>query len=127
MPLSGQLNQLGAQFLRATRTAAAYKLYELAGQSVPKPGLIRVADGGMRIDVEVWRLGPEAFGRFVAAIPAPLGIGTVELDDGTPAKGFLVETAGLDGASDISSFGGWRHFVTRGKDMADQSEAGNAS
>ncbi|MEI9419343.1 allophanate hydrolase-related protein, partial [Mesorhizobium sp. Cs1321R2N1] len=109
-----QLNQLGAQFLRATRTAAAYKLYALAGQSVPKPGLIRVADGGMRIDVEVWRLGPEAFGRFVAAIPAPLGIGTVELDDGTPAKGFLVESAGLDGAFDISSFGGWRRFVARG-------------
>ncbi|UCI21293.1 allophanate hydrolase [Mesorhizobium sp. B2-1-8] len=122
MPLNGQLNQLGAQFLRATRTAAAYKLYALAGQSVPKPGLIRVADGGMRIDVEVWRLGPEAFGRFVAAIPAPLGIGTVELDDGTPAKGFLVESAGLDGASDISSFGGWRRFVARSKDMADQSE-----
>lgn len=122
MPLNGQLNQLGAQFLRATRTAAAYKLYALAGQLVPKPGLIRVANGGMQIDVEVWRLGPEAFGRFVAAIPAPLGIGTIELDDGTPAKGFLVETAGLVGASDISSFGGWRRFVARGKDMADQSE-----
>ncbi|RWC63311.1 allophanate hydrolase [Mesorhizobium sp.] len=122
MPLNGQLNQLGAQFLRATRTAAAYKLYALAGQLVPKPGLIRVADGGMRIDVEVWRLGPEAFGRFVAAVPPPLGIGTIELDDGTPAKGFLVETAGLVGASDISSFGGWRRFVARGKDMADQSE-----
>ncbi|MFD2054188.1 allophanate hydrolase [Mesorhizobium calcicola] len=122
MPLSGQLNQLGAQFLRATRTAAAYKLYALADQSVPKPGLIRVADGGVRIDVEVWRLEPEAFGRFVAAIPAPLGIGTVELDDGTPAKGFLVETAGLDGACDISSFGGWRRFVARAKDMTDQSD-----
>ncbi|WP_214472143.1 allophanate hydrolase [Mesorhizobium sp. dw_380] len=122
MPLNGQLNQLGAHFLRATRTTAAYRLYALAGQSVPKPGLIRVADGGMRIDVEVWRLGPEAFGRFVAAIPAPLGIGTIELDDGTPAKGFLVETAGLDGASDISAFGGWRRFIARGKDTADQSE-----
>ncbi|RNJ44981.1 allophanate hydrolase [Mesorhizobium erdmanii] len=120
MPLNGQLNQLGAQFLRATKTAAAYRLYALAGQSVPKPGLIRVADGGTRIDVEIWRLEPEAFGRFVAAIPAPLGIGTVELDDGTPAKGFLVETAGLDGASDISSLGGWRRFVARNRDMADQ-------
>ena len=41
MPLNGQLSQLGAQFLRATSTAADYKLYALAGQSVPKPGLIR--------------------------------------------------------------------------------------
>ncbi|ESY68572.1 MULTISPECIES: allophanate hydrolase [Mesorhizobium] len=122
MPLNGQLNQLGAQFGRATRTAAAYKLYALAGQLVPKPGLIRVADGGMRIDVEVWRLDAAAFGRFVAAIPPPLGIGTIELDDGTLAKGFLAETAGLSAATDISAYGGWRRFVARGKDMADQSE-----
>ncbi|MER9947054.1 MULTISPECIES: allophanate hydrolase [unclassified Mesorhizobium] len=113
MPLNGQLNQLCAQFLRATRTAAAYKLYALAGQSVPKPGLIRVADGGTPIDVEVWRLGPEAFGRFVAAIPAPLGVGTIELEDGSAAKGFLVETAGLADASDISAYGGWRNFTNR--------------
>ncbi|ESY77401.1 amidase [Mesorhizobium sp. LNHC221B00] len=120
MPLNGQLNQLGAQFGRATRTAAAYKLYALAGQSVPKPGLIRVADGGMRIDVEVWRLDAAAFGRFVAAIPPPLGIGTIELDDGTLAKGFLAETAGLSAATDISVYGGWRRFVAHG--MADQNE-----
>ena len=74
------------------KTAAAYRLYALAGQKVPKPGLLRVDDGeGSGIDVEVWRLSPQAFGRFVAAIPAPLGIGTIELEDGTAPKGFLVE------------------------------------
>ncbi|RFB79772.1 allophanate hydrolase [Methylovirgula sp. 4M-Z18] len=122
MPLNGQLSELGAQFLRATRTAPVYKLYALAGQFVPKPGLIRVADGGMRIDVEIWRLEPEAFGRFVAAIPAPLGIGTVELDDGTSAKGFLVEPVGLVSATDISSFGGWRGFFGHGKDISNRGD-----
>ncbi|PZV34205.1 allophanate hydrolase [Mesorhizobium kowhaii] len=111
MPLNGQLRDLGAQFSRTTRTAPAYRLYALAGQSVPKPGLVRVARDGMRIDVEVWRLDPGAFGRFVAAIPAPLGIGTIELDDGTTAKGFVAETAGLSAAIDISAHGGWRSFV----------------
>ncbi|SDA93941.1 allophanate hydrolase [Mesorhizobium qingshengii] len=111
MPLNGQLSQLGALFSRAARTSAAYRLYALAGQSVPKPGLIRVAEGGEAVEVEVWRLAADAFGRFVAAIPPPLGIGTIELEDGSSAKGFLVETAGLSGASDISSFGGWRRFV----------------
>ncbi|TIP58616.1 MAG: allophanate hydrolase, partial [Mesorhizobium sp.] len=96
MPLNGQLCALGARLSRSARTVASYQLYALAGQSVPKPGLVRVADGnGKSIDVEVWRLSPDAFGRFVAAIPPPLGIGTIELDDGTSAKGFLVETAGL--------------------------------
>ena len=63
------------------------------------------------IDVEVWRLDPDAFGRFVAAIPPPLGIGTVLLEDGTAPKGFLVEAAGLDDATDISRLGGWRNFI----------------
>ncbi|MBZ9862583.1 allophanate hydrolase [Mesorhizobium sp. CA12] len=112
MPLNGQLKQAGARFCRAMRTASSYKLYQLAGQATPKPGLVRVESGGTAIDVEVWRLPAEAFGRFVAAIPPPLGIGNIELDDGSSAKGFLVESVGLLGASDISSFGGWRRFLS---------------
>jgi len=116
MPLNGQLKELDAQFSRAVKTAPAYKLYALAGQSVPKPGLVRVANDGMAIDVEVWRLATDAFGRFVAAIPSPLGIGTIDLADGTSAKGFLVETAGLAAATDISAYGGWRSFVTSARE-----------
>lgn len=115
MPLNSQLKNLDALFCRSAKTSAAYKLYALAGQSVPKPGLVRVENGGgTNIDVEVWRLDPAAFGRFVAAIPSPLGIGTIELDDGSSAKGFLAELAGLTTATDISSYGGWRNFVTAG-------------
>ncbi|MEQ1955900.1 allophanate hydrolase [Mesorhizobium sp. CN2-181] len=112
MPLNFQLQELGADFRRAARTAAAYRLYALAGQAVPKPGLARAEEGdGVSIDVEIWSLQPAAFGRFVASIPAPLGIGTLELNDGSTCKGFLAESAGLDGATDISGFGGWRRYV----------------
>ena len=112
MPLNGELRSLGAQFSRATKTMPAYRLFALAGQAVPKPGLVRVTNGGgARIEVEVWRLSPDAFGRFVARIPAPLGIGTILLEDGTAPKGFLVEAAGLREATDISHLGGWRHFL----------------
>ncbi|MEI8699207.1 MAG: allophanate hydrolase [Mesorhizobium sp.] len=114
MPLNGQLCALGGRMSRIAKTVASYQLYALAGQSVPKPGLVRVADGnGAAIDVEVWLLSADAFGRFVAAIPPPLGIGTIELDDGTSAKGFLVETAGLSRAIDISAYGGWRSFIAK--------------
>lgn len=118
MPLNDQLRELDARFCRSAKTSAAYKLYALAGQSVPKPGLVRVENGGgVSIEVEVWRLGPEAFGRFVAAIPSPLGIGTIELDDGTSAKGFLAEPAGLTAATDISAFGGWRNYMISGANL----------
>ncbi|MES0029216.1 allophanate hydrolase [Mesorhizobium sp. M0040] len=112
MALNGQLQQLGAIFARAARTAPLYRLYALAGQSVSRPGLERSCNGkGTAIEVEVWRLSPQAFGRFVAAIPPPLGIGTLLLDDGTSPKGFLVESAGLTDAKEISHFGGWRNFM----------------
>ncbi|RWE01612.1 MAG: allophanate hydrolase, partial [Mesorhizobium sp.] len=71
----------------------------------------RVGNDGTAIEIEVWRLCADAFGRFVAAIPPPLGIGTIELDDGTSAKGFLAESAGLSAATDISAYGGWRSFI----------------
>ena len=111
MPLNSELRKLGARFCRAVKTAPAYRLYALAGQATPKPGLVRSADGrGSSIEVEVWSLPPDGFGRFVAAIPPPLGIGTVALADRTTPKGFLVETAGLKGAVDISQLGSWRAY-----------------
>jgi allophanate hydrolase len=119
MPLNGQLKELGARFNRAVRTTPDYRLYALAGQAVPKPGMIRAETAqASAIEVEVWDMSADAFGRFVAAIPSPLGIGTVSLEDGTSVKGFLVEPAGLAGAAEISSFGGWRRYVESVKSVA---------
>jgi allophanate hydrolase len=111
MPLNRELLDGGASFRRAARTAAGYRLYALAGQTPAKPGLVRDAAGNGGIEVEVWGMPPDAFGRFVAAIPPPLCVGTIQLADGTAPKGFLVEPAGLAGATDISGFGGWRRYV----------------
>lgn len=112
MPLNHQLVDLGAQFSRTTRTAADYRLYSLSGTTPPKPGMVKTGDGtGTEIEVEVWALTPEAFGLFVAAIPSPLGIGTIALSDGSSAKGFLCEQFAIaKGAVDISRFGGWRAY-----------------
>jgi allophanate hydrolase len=111
MPLNGELLALGASFVRATRTASAYRLYQLEGTVPPKPGLLRVTSEGMSIDVEVWALSPAAFGTFVSRIPAPLGIGTLQLAEGDAVKGFLVESCAISGARDVSEFGGWRSFM----------------
>lgn len=110
-PLEHELTGRGARFLRASRTADCYRLYALAGTTPPKPGLLRVGPGeGAPIEVEIWELPPAAWAGFAAAIPPPLGIGTLALDDGSSVKGFLCEAAGVAGAKDITSFGGWRAF-----------------
>ena len=110
-PLNSQLTSLGARLLRTTHTTDAYRFYALADTVPPKPGLVRGNPGsGAAIEVEVWALTPSAFGTFVAMIPPPLGIGTLQLADGTAVKGFICEPAALTGAKDITAFGGWRTY-----------------
>ena len=116
MALNGELRSAGARLITSTKTAPHYRLYALAGTKPARPGLLRVKNGaGTAIEVEVWALPDAAFGRFVAAVPSPLSIGTLELDDGRAVKGFLVEAEAIAGARDISSFGGWRNFAEREK------------
>src|SRR5712691_1457259 len=100
MPFNGELKAFGARFLEASATAPDYRLFALAGTTPEKPGLLRVAAGkGAAIDLELWALSAAAFGRFVAAVPPPLSIGTLRLGDGREVKGFLVEAAATEGAS----------------------------
>lgn len=111
-PLNHQLIDRRARLVRTCRTADCYRFYALPGTTPPKPGLIRVdAHTGAAIEVEVWEMSAEAFGSFVAAIPPPLGIGTLQLEDGELVKGFICEGHAVAGARDISSFGGWRKFL----------------
>jgi allophanate hydrolase len=116
MALNGELRSLGARFLEKTVTSPDYKLFVLDGTRPPKPGLLRVETrGGSAIELEIWALTADGFGRFVAGIPAPLGIGTLALSDGRSVKGFLVEAEAVKGARDISHFGGWRAYMAEQK------------
>jgi allophanate hydrolase len=125
MPLNHELRSHQAAFVEATTTAADYRLYALPGTVPPKPGMLRVAEGkGAAIAIEVWAMPTEPFGRFTAAVPPPLSIGSVRLADGRWVKGFLVEAEAVNGARDISGFGGWREFVAKG---ASPSPAGGGS
>ena len=67
---------------------------------------------GESIAVEVWSLSNEAYGSFVAGIPAPLGIGTLRLESGGRVQGFLVEAEAVRDARDISSYKSWRTFMS---------------
>ncbi|MDT0497305.1 allophanate hydrolase [Algiphilus sp. W345] len=109
-PLNWQLLECGARRVRSCRTAPHYRLYALANTAQPKPGLVRCEDGGAAIEVEVWRLPAAQLGRFIAWVGSPLAIGTLELEDGGWLKGFVCEPLAVNGAEDISAFGGWRAY-----------------
>ena len=110
MPLNFQLTTRGGTLLQTTQTAASYKLYALKNTTPPKPGL-QYSSTGQKIAVEVWDIPFANFGQIVAEVPAPLGIGNVQLADGRWVKGFICEGYALEDATDISHFGGWRDFI----------------
>lgn len=110
MPLNYQLTERAAQLVESTFTADNYRLYALPNTTPPKPGLVRTGDGA-EIIVELWDMPIAEFGSFVALIPPPLGMGSLTLHDGRQVKGFICEGAAVDGAKDITHFGGWRAYM----------------
>jgi allophanate hydrolase len=109
-PLNHELTTRGARRVRTTKTAPEYRLYAL-DTVPPKPGLVHCPnEAAHAIEVEIWELTQEAFGAFVAGVPAPMTIGNTRLDDGGVVKGFSCEPHALSGAREISRFGGWRAF-----------------
>ena len=111
LPLNGQLTELGGRFESASKTQPAYRLYALPGGPPQRPGLLKVAEGGGAVELEVWSLPSDKVGAFLMKIPAPLGLGTVALADGRGVPGFLCESHATAGARDITSLGGWRAYL----------------
>ncbi len=112
LPLNGQLLERGGTLIEATHTAPRYRLHALPGTVPAKPGLVRDDAAGHAIAVEVWALPRREIGGLLALIPAPLGLGSIELGDGRHVHGFLCEAFAVAGAPDVSSFGGWRAYLT---------------
>jgi allophanate hydrolase len=111
-PLNRQLTDRGARLQLTTKTGEQYRLYALPGTTPPKPGLIRDANfSGPGIEVELWNMPEHQFGGFVAAVPRPLSIGDVQLQDGVWRKSFLCEAAAIEGADEITSYGSWRAYL----------------
>jgi allophanate hydrolase len=119
-PLNGQLTTLGARLDATVVTAPAYRLYALATEP-PKPGLVRVDDDGEAVEGELWLLPAAALGTFLAALPAPMTLGPVVLDDGRTVVGFGCEALAVHGAPDITRHGSWPAYLAAAAAGADYS------
>lgn len=118
LPLHWQLQKVNATLIKATKTSPNYKLYALPKTGpVQKPGLRRVAQPelGAQIEIEIYAVPTENFGEFISMVPEPLGIGSVETEDGEWVKSFICEEIGYKqkGAIDITELKGWRAFTSK--------------
>jgi allophanate hydrolase len=80
---------------------------------MPKPALIRQITGGSAIELEIWEISIVGFGQFITQIPAPLGIGTLVLEDSTTVQGFICESYAITAAPEISHWGGWHAYLAQ--------------
>lgn len=112
-PLNHQLITLGGKLVRTCRTASRYKMFLIEDAKGKKPGLAQLPHNGKgnAYEIEVWSLPIEHVGTLLSSIPAPLGLGTVVLEDETTVKGFICEPRVVDEGKDISRFAGWREFL----------------
>jgi allophanate hydrolase len=112
LPLNHQLVERGARFVADARSAPAYRLYTFTDGGIRKPGMVRAADGGAGVPLELWDLPEAGWGSFLAAIPHPLGLGKVELEDGAWVTGFLMEASAIPRCEEITHHGGWRAYLS---------------
>lgn len=110
MVLNDELTCWGARLVGAVRTAPDYRLYALR-TTPPRPGLVRVAEGGATVEAELWQLPPAGLASLLDGLPPSLSIGRVRLQDGSRPLGFLCQSASCDDAPDITHHGGWRDYL----------------
>lgn len=104
-PLARELEALGAFWDGPVRTAARYRMVSLDTQP-PKPGVYRSEDGAELVG-ERWLLSEAALGRFLAALPEPMLLGSVRLQDGSSAVGFACDAVAAAQGTDITHYGDW--------------------
>lgn len=113
LPLNWQLTELDATFVKQTQTKKGYRLFVLENKDPIRPGMIYDSSSEYQIDVEVWSMPVENFGRFMKKIASPLGIGSVFLEDESCVYGFLCESDYVKDAKEISSLKSWKVFISK--------------
>jgi len=111
LPLNHQLTELQATFVKATKSAEGYRLFNVPEKVPPRPGMVRDNACESALELEVWSMPLENFGAFMVQIASPLCIGTVTLEDGSAVYGFLCESDALKTAEEITAYGGWRGYL----------------
>lgn len=110
-PVHHQLTDRGARFLGEVRTSDAYRFVDL-GTTPPKPGLVRHGPGlGAPIAGELYRMSAAGLGTFLAGLPSPMGLTSIELSDGRWVTGFCCSHEASEAGIDITEFGGWRAYA----------------
>lgn len=108
LELNGNLLAVGATFVRETVTEPAYRLWSIHDCH---PAMMRVAQGGAAVQVEVWAVPAAGLTAILLQEPPGLCIGKIRLADVQEVLGVLGEPLLCQGGKDITQWGGWRAYI----------------
>lgn len=108
LELNPNMLKAGGVFVREDNTDAHYRLWSIHDCH---PGMIRVAEGGTSVAVEIWELPLTSFANLLMSEPAGLAIGKVKLKDGSVVLGVLAESWLTEGQREITELGSWRKYT----------------
>lgn len=101
------MTDAGAKFIREDATEPAYRLWSIDDQF---PAMVRVSEGGVSIDLEVYELTPEGFVAVLQREPVGLGVAHVQLLGGDNLLGVVGEPILCEHRREITAYGGWRAY-----------------
>jgi allophanate hydrolase len=101
--LHWQLERFGARYVDQINTSDAYCLMAL-DTTPPTPGLIRTKPGqGAPVQGELFRISEAGLGRFLAALPTPMALSSIELENGCTVIGLTAVHDATTTVTDITT------------------------
>lgn len=110
LELNGNMDLAGARFIREAWTEPTYRLWSINDRH---PAMLRVAQGGAAIAVELWEVPASGLSLLLQLEPPGLCIGKVRLSEGEEVLGVLGEAILCEGQKEITAWGGWRAYMMR--------------
>ena len=110
LALNPNLTNVGATFEREAKTESTYRLWSIDDNY---PAMLKVRNGGVAVEVEVWRVPLAGLGIILSQEPPGLAIGKVTLHDGEEVLGVIGEPLTVEDKQEITTYGGWRAYMEK--------------
>jgi gamma-glutamylcyclotransferase (GGCT)/AIG2-like uncharacterized protein YtfP len=106
--LNKNLISVNATFVCEAKTSNQYCMWSINDSY---PAMQQDLKRGNHIDIEIWRITPEALLELLETEPPGLCMGKVQLSDGKWIFGILGESYICEGRQEITKWGGWRKYL----------------
>ena len=108
LELEDNLKNVNATFISESQTEPSYRLYSIDDKY---PAMIKVSEGGVAIDLELYAISEEGIKEVLSKEPPGLTIKEITLIDGRKVQGVVGLKSIIKGQKEITTFGGWRNYL----------------